>query len=115
VVAQQYILIIAEPSIISIFHPLLLYKLKLPEQAGVKGHKNDSVLAIVLNGLALWYARAVRQSAPRDPATVDQTAVEAERVSRICPSYMRPYGATAPSGSLLKVTFTFLCLSFTIS
>src|SRR5690348_14097530 len=74
--------------IISIFDPLLLYKLELPEEAGVQRHENDPMLIIVADWLTFRSVRTIRQSTSGNTPAVNQSAVEPECIAGIGSSYM---------------------------
>src|SRR6185437_10346883 len=94
VVPDHHVFVIAKMSVIPVFHPLLLHKLKLPEEAGVERHKDDAVLVFVIDRLGFWNIRPIGHAAPGDSPAINQLAVKSKGITRIGAADMRADGTT---------------------
>src|SRR5208282_6583937 len=101
--AEKQVPIVAQMSVVSVLHPLLLHELELAEKAGAQSHENNPTVNTVIRLLFIRDIRPIGKTASHNAPAVDERAIKPERVPGIRAADVGTDG-TANSFQILAVS-----------
>ena len=82
-IAHERIFVVAEVRIVAVLNPLLLHEFKLPRDARIQRHEDDTAILGIRDGISVGREASIGQAAPGNAATVDEPAIEAEGIAGV--------------------------------